>query len=56
MPLRQTDRRESDELEDWGWEQRPATREENHRYRVSGLVQHEMGGRSIVLQDGGRLT
>jgi hypothetical protein len=29
----------SDELEDWGWEQQPATIEENDLYRVSGLVQ-----------------
>jgi hypothetical protein len=39
MPLRQTDRRTNDELEDWGWEQQPATREEHYPYRVSGLVQ-----------------
>ena len=56
MPLRQTDRRTNDELEDGGWEQHPTTRKEKHPYRVSGLVQHEMDGRSIVLQDGGRLA
>ena len=56
MPLRQTDRGKSDEPEGWGWEQQPATREENHHYRVSGLVQHEMGGRSVVLQDGDQPT
>ena len=42
MPLRQTDKRKSDEPEGWGWEQQPATREENHHYRVSGLVQHDL--------------
>ena len=41
-PLRQTDRRKSEEPEGWGWEQQPVTREENHHYRVSGLVQHWM--------------
>jgi hypothetical protein len=56
MPLRQTDRRTNDELEDGGWEQHPTTRKEKHPYRVSGLVQHEMGGRSLVLQGGARLT
>ena len=29
-----------------------ATREEKHPYRVSGLVQHEMEGRSDALLDG----
>ena len=44
MPLRQTDRRKSEEPEDCGWEQQPATREENRHYRVSGLVQLRLAG------------
>ena len=42
MPLRQTDRRKTNEPEGWGWEQQPATREERYPYRVSGLVQLEV--------------
>jgi hypothetical protein len=49
MPLRQTDRRTNDELEDWGWEQHPTTREEKHPYRVSGLVQQLIRQKSKLM-------
>jgi hypothetical protein len=52
MPLRQTDRRTNDELEDWGWEQQPATREEHYPYRVSSLVQRSASAAAESGSDG----